>query len=371
MDFTLSEEQRLLCDSLGRLLADRYDFAARRAILASPAGWSEPVWTAFAELGLLGLNVAEAQGGFGGGPVELMLVMQAFGRALVMEPYLASVVLGGTALRAAGHSALLAEMVAGRLRLAWAHGEAGTRHRLFEVRTAARTEGAGWRLDGRKSLVLHGAAAAQLVVSARLHGPAEAAAGLGLFLVAADAPGLHVTPQTLADGSRAAVLSLDGVPATPLGPPGEAAALIEQVSQAGLAAVCAEAVGVMETALSLTVEYLKTRQQFGRPIGQNQALQHCAAEMLIALEQARSMAMLAAMMVSADDATERARALSQAKLQIGRAGRLVGQSAVQLHGGIGVTEEYEVGHALRRLMVIEQLFGDTAHHLGLLSDPLR
>jgi pimeloyl-CoA dehydrogenase len=352
MDFTLSDDQRILAETVARLLADHYDFNARRAILASPEGWSAERWRDYAEMGLLGLTVPEADGGFGGGPVETLLVMQAFGRALVLEPYLASAVLGGTALCLAGHRDVLPGLMDGRVKLAFAHDDAPAAH------TTAKRAGAGWRLDGGKALVLHGAVADAIVVSAET--PDE---GPALFLVQAGTAGLRVQSRTLLDGSRSASLRLDSVAADDLA----GAAAVAGVVAAGLAAVCAEAVGVMETAYALTVDYLNTRQQFGRPIGRNQALQHRLAEMLVALELARSMAMLAASAVSLDDDAGRQKSLSQAKVQISRSARFIGQTAIQLHGGIGVTEEYAVGHAHRRLLVLEHVFGAEAWHLQQLA----
>jgi alkylation response protein AidB-like acyl-CoA dehydrogenase len=358
MDFALTDDQRLLTQSVARLLADHYGFSQRQAIAASADGWSAERWADYAALGLLGLTVPEADNGFGGGPVEMMLVMQEFGRALVLEPFLASAVLGGTALRLAGHRALLPGLLAGTTKLAFAYEEPTAGPGANEPSTA-RQRGSSWELDGQKILVLHGAVADYLVVAASVP-----AGGSGLFLVAAGASGLSVQGHTLVDSSRSASVQLRGTPAERLA--GEN--LVAGVVETGLAAICAEAVGVMESAYALTVEYLNTRQQFGRPIGRNQALQHRLAEMLVGLEQARSMAMLAAMSVEASDPTERSRSLSQARVQISRSGRLIAQSAIQLHGGIGVTEEYAVGHALRRLMVLDQMFGNEARHLRLLAD---
>jgi alkylation response protein AidB-like acyl-CoA dehydrogenase len=352
MDFALSEDQRLLTDSLSRLLTDHYDFAARRTILATPAGWSAARWADYAEMGLLGLSVAEADGGFGGSATDIMLVMQAFGRAMILEPYLSTAVLGATALRLTGHRALLPGLLQGHVKLAFAH------ENVVASPTEARRAGQGWRLDGRKTLVLHGGIADHFIVSAAC---AEARA---LFLVPSGASGLDVRASTLIDGSRSAKVGFVNTPAEYLA--GDAA--VSSVVDVGLAAVCAEAVGVMETAYALTVEYLTTRQQFGRPIGRNQALQHRVAEMLVALEQARSMAMLAAMAVDMQAPEERRKALSQAKLQIARSARQIGQTAIQLHGGIGVTEEYAVGHAHRRLMVLESIFGTEAAHLQALAE---
>src|SRR5216684_1358025 len=374
MDFDFTEEQRLLRDSVDRLLADRYAFDKRRGYLAEPEGWSRALWAQYAELGLLGLPFAEAHGGFGGGGIEVLLVMEAFGRALVLEPYLSTVVLAGTALRLAGseaqQAALLPQVAEGKLLLAVAHGERQARYDLSDVLTTAQPKAGGWVLDGAKSVVAHGDSADKLVVSARTVGERNDTAGITLFLVDGVANGLARRAYTMRDGTRAAEIALSGVEVgadAVLGEVGGGFAVIERVVETGIAATAAEAVGTMETMQALTLEYLKTRQQFGRPIGQNQALQHRATEMFVSLEQARSMAMLAAMMVDEPNAAERAHNIAMAKVGVGQAARFVSQNAVQLHGGIGMTEEYAVGHYFRRVMVIEHTFGDTAYHLSCLA----
>jgi len=377
MDFDFSEEQRLLRDSVDRLLADRYAFDKRRAYLAEPDGWSRAMWSQYAELGLLGLPFAEEHGGFGGGGIDVMLVMEAFGRALVLEPYLATVVLAGTALRLAGNqaqqAALLPLVAEGKLLLGFAHGERQARYDLSDVLTTANPKAGGWVLDGAKSIVMHGDSADRLVVSARTAGNRDDTGGISLFLVDAAANGVARRSYTMRDGTRAADLALSGVEIGAdalLGEVGAGFPVIERVVEAGIAATAAEAVGAMETMQAMTLEYLKTRQQFGRPIGQNQALQHRASEMFMSLEQGRSLAMLAAIMVDEPDAAERAHNIAMAKVGVGQAARFVSQNAVQLHGGIGMTEEYAVGHYFRRCMVIEHTFGDTAHHLSRLADEL-
>ncbi|MBS0559613.1 MAG: acyl-CoA dehydrogenase family protein [Proteobacteria bacterium] len=374
MDFDLTDEQRLLADSVGRLMADTYSFEKRRALIREAEGYSAELWARYAELGLLGLPFAEEHGGFGGGAVEIMLVMEAFGRALALEPYLATVVLGGTALRLAGSPAQLEAMVPriaeGQLKLAFAHGERQARYDLSDIETKATRSGAGYVLDGAKTVVLHGDSADMLVVSARTSGGRDDADGLSLFLVDGRANGVARRGYALRDGTRAAEVVLSGVEVGAdalLGAEGAAFPVIARVVEAGIAAMCAESVGAMDAMHAMTLDYLKTRQQFGRPIGENQVLQHRSAEMLIQLENARGMAMLAAMMVDEPDAAERARNIAMAKVGVGQAGRFVSQQAIQLHGGIGMTEEYAIGHFFRRVMVIEHSFGDTAHHLNRLA----
>jgi alkylation response protein AidB-like acyl-CoA dehydrogenase len=337
------------------------------------------MWERYAELGLLGLPFAEEHGGFGGGAIDTMLAMEAFGRVLALEPYLATVVLGGTALRLAGseaqQSTILPQIAEGRMTLALAHGERQARYDLSDVLTTVKANASGgWVLDGAKSVVLHGDNADRLIVSARSSGERDDPDGISLFLVDTSANGVARRSYPMRDGTRAAEISLSGVEVDAddlLGEPGRALPVIERVVEAGIAAVTAEAVGAMEAMHALTLEYLKTRQQFGKPIGQNQALQHRSAEMLIALEQGRSMAMLAAMMVDEADPEERAHNISMAKVGVDQAARFVSQNAIQLHGGIGMTEEYAVGHYFRRCMVIEHLFGDTTHHLSRIADEIR
>ena len=378
MDFELTDEQRLLRESVDRLLADHYDFAKRRGYLAEPEGWSTALWSRYAEQGLLGLPFAEEYGGFGGGPIEIMLVMEALGRVLALEPYLSTVVLGGTALRLAGSaeqkSAILPQIAEGSMTLAFAHGERQARYDLTDVLTTAKPTPHGWLLDGAKSVVLHGDRADRLIVSARLSGERDDPDGIGLFLVDGQANGVARRSYPMRDGTRAAEIALSGVEVgrdNALGEPGNALPIIERVVETGITATSAEAVGAMEAMHNMTLEYLKTRQQFGKPIGQNQVLQHRSAEMLIALEQGRSMAMLAAMTVDEPDPAERVHNIAMAKVGVGQASRFVAQNAIQLHGGIGMTEEYAIGHYFRRCMVIEHMFGDPAYHLSRLADQVQ
>jgi pimeloyl-CoA dehydrogenase small subunit len=373
MDFELSEEQRLLRESIGRLLADRYDFEARKHFAQEPGGYSGELWRQYAELGLLALPFAENDGGIGGGPVETMIVMEAFGRALTLEPYLASVVLGGGFLRlgasAAMRAALIPRIASGELKLAFAHTERQARYDLADVLTTARKDGTSFVLNGAKSLVLNGDAADKLVVSARLSEAQRDHNGIVLFLLDADADGVTRRGYPTVDGLRAAEVTLSNVRVAAdasIGEIGKGFALIERVVDTAIAALVAEAVGAMTAMHELTVDYLKTRKQFGVPIGNFQVLQHRAADMLIAVEEARSLALLASMMAEDPNPVERRKAIAASKVQVGRSGRIVGQGAIQLHGGIGMTMEHKVGHYFKRVTAIDTLFGDGDYHLAAL-----
>ncbi|WP_326540565.1 acyl-CoA dehydrogenase family protein [Pseudorhodoferax sp.] len=365
MHFNLSEEQQLLAQSLNRLLQDQYGFEKRRAIAASERGSSAQAWAQLAQLGTTALGIPEALGGLGGGNVDRLPVAQAFGRFLVLEPYLASVVLGATAVREAGSQAqqraLLPGVAGGTLQLAWAHDEAAARHSPLWVESRAQRDGAAWRLDGVKNLVLHAGTADRLVVSARIAGAPGDAQGLALFLVDPGAAGVALRRYRLIDDTPAGELTLTGAAAEALGDATDGAcalAAIRSATAAGTAAACSDMVGAMEAAFELTRGYLNTRKQFGKLIGEYQALRHRLAEMNVALEVSRSMAIAAA--VAADDpaAPDSAADLPRAKLVIGRHARTLCQAAIQSHGGIGMTEEYAVGHSLRRIHVLDQLFGD-------------
>jgi pimeloyl-CoA dehydrogenase small subunit len=374
MDFALNDEQRLLRESTERLFGEHYDFEARKRYAREANGFSEELWRRYAELGLLALPFAESDGGIGAGPVETMIVMEAFGRVLALEPYLATIVLGGSLLRlganAATRAALIPKVASGERKLAFAHAERQARYDLSDVMTSARKDGTGFVLEGAKSLVLNGDAADKLVVSARLSGGQRERDGIALFLVDAAADGVTRRGYPTVDGLRAAEVTLSRVRVAAdavIGEPGDAFTLIERVVGGAIAALAAEAVGAMAAMHELTVDYLKTRKQFGVPIGNFQVLQHRAADMLIALEEARSLALLATMMVDEPNATERRKAIAAAKVQIGRSGRIVGQGAIQLHGGIGMTMEYKVGHYFKRVTMIDSLFGDADHHLAALA----
>ncbi|MDR3539124.1 MAG: acyl-CoA dehydrogenase family protein [Acetobacteraceae bacterium] len=375
MDFEPSDDQRLLLESVSRMLGDTYSFAQRKGYSATTEGYAPAIWSQFAELGLLGLPFAEEYGGFGGGAQEIMLVMQAFGRVLVLEPYFPTVVLGGTAVQTAGNAdqkqAILTAIAEGSLKLGFAHSERQARYDLTDVITTAKRQGGGWVLDGSKTVVSHGEAADKLIVSARTAGERYDHDGITLFLVDAGAQGVARRGYVSRDDTRAADIALSNVAvsdADVLGAVGQGLATIERVIEAGIAATAAETVGAMEAMNEMTLEYSKTRVQFGNPIGTYQVVQHRLADMFMTQETGRSMAMLATMSIDNPDATQRAHDIALAKVGVGQAGRYVSQSAVQMHGGIGMTEEYAVGHYFRRCMVIERLFGDPAYWLQKLAD---
>lgn len=369
MDFDLNDEQRLLADSVNRFVTERYDFHTREKAMHQPDGFSRDIWAQMADLGLLGLPFDEADGGFGCGPVETMLVMEALGRGLVLEPYLATIVLAGGALRLAGSAEQRAGrvpcMIGGDHVMALAHHEwPGPRHTLDRLSTQAMPlPGGGWRLRGAKVAVIGGQAADELVVSAATPD------GVTLFLVNAGADGVTRRARAGYDGVRLADIGLDGVTLLPdalLGGVGDGPQVLETLFEAANAALAAEAVGIMGDMLDSTTEYLRTRTQFGVAIGSFQALQHRAAEMLVQLELSRSMAMLAALSLDRPS-SERRLHIASAKARIGQAGRFLGQQAVQMHGAIGLTMEYKVGHGFKRLTAIDALFGDSDHHLDVVA----
>jgi alkylation response protein AidB-like acyl-CoA dehydrogenase len=361
MDFAFKEEQQQFADALRRWVDKDYSFEARKKIIHSEAGVSGEAWATLVELGILALPVPEAQGGFNGSAVDMMVVMQELGRGLVVEPYFATV-LGVQFLKlAGGQEGLLERVAAGELKLACALGEQQSRHALNDVLT---TDNAGAaRLSGRKTVVLHGGQAGAFIVSARSSGGQHDTGGISLYVVPRDAVGVQVTDYRTIDGQRAATIEFNNVQGTLLGEQGKGWPILEAASDYGAALLCAEAIGAMDAIFAATLEYLKTRQQFGAPIGKFQALQHRMADMFIHLEQARSMAMLAAVKVGSGDGEERRRVVSAAKVRVGLAARFVGQQAVQLHGGMGVTDELPAAHYFKRLAMIEVTLGDADHHL--------
>jgi alkylation response protein AidB-like acyl-CoA dehydrogenase len=370
MNFDYSEEQQLLADTLKRFLATNYSLDVRAKIIASEAGYSEEVWAGLAEMGLLGLPYDAEYGGFGGSAVDVMIVMEAIGEGLVVEPYLATIGLGGQIIARGGTQAqkehILPAVVEGKAKLALAQTERGARYDLPHVATRARRAGADWVLDGEKCAVLHGRCADMLVVSGRTAGNPIDPHGISLFLVRQGTPGVVMQEYRTIDNLRAVDIRFSSavVPGEALiGREGDGFAVLEEVVDYGTALLCAEAVGAIRYANEATLAYLKTRRQFGVPIGSFQALQHRMVDMLISYEQARSMTCLACVKVDTAEAAERRRVVSAAKIKIADACRHVSQESVQLHGGMGMTEDLKISHTFRRLTMIAQTFGDADHHL--------
>lgn len=377
MNFNLTEEQQMLQDSLRRFLTNEYGFDKRGKIIESGLGFDDATWKAFAEMGLLGFTFPEDVDGLGGNAIDTMLVMESFGHALVVEPYLSTVVLCGGLVRDAGNdsqkSAILPNISGGEHLMAFAHSEPGARYNLNHVNTTAKADGDGYVLNGHKTAVLHGAQADQLIVSARTGGATADAEGLSLFIVDRATDGVQVQDFATHDGHRTAEVTLTNVKVSAealLGEVNKAAPQIEKAVDLAIAALCAEAVGAMEALNATTLEYIKTRKQFGVAIGKFQVLQHRMADMFIAAEQAKSMSILAASEADSNDRAARREAISMAKTLVGQSARYVGQQAVQLHGGMGVTEEMFAAHLFKRLTLINLLFGDADHHLAQVSDQL-
>ena len=368
MNFQHTDDRRMLADSLNRFVTEQYTFEARDRIAKSPAGCSPELWRQFADLGVVGALFSEDDGGFAGGGFDIAVVFEALGRGLVVEPFLPTV-LAGCAIAHAGNpaqKALLAEIVGGTRIAAFAHGEPEAHHELMQVQTRAQRVGAQWQLDGVKAVVQHGEQADVFVVSARTAGGVDDAVGISLFLVPVGTPGLALRGYPNVDGGRAAELTLSGVTLGPdalLGAEGEGGATIEHSVGKGVLALCAEAVGAMDVAKEATLDYLRTRKQFGVPIGSFQALQHRMADLLVEIEQARSAVINAAAAIDAERVT-RERALSAAKVTIGRVGTRVAEECIQLHGGIGMTWELPLPHYAKRLVMIDHQLGDEDHHLA-------
>ncbi|MBI3454003.1 MAG: acyl-CoA dehydrogenase family protein [Rhodospirillales bacterium] len=368
MDFSLSEERRILRDTAARFIRDSYPIRLRHASTASEPGFSRAMWSQFAELGLIGALLPASVGGYGGAGEDLTVVMEEIGRGLVVEPFLATAVLGAGLIAEAGSDAqktMLAEVIAGTQLLTFAHGEPEGRYSLAEICTAAVRSGKGWTLTGRKAVVANGDSADMLIVSARVSGAPTDENGLALFLLDPSLPGIARRGYASVDGGRAAEIELDGVTvgdAALIGPPGGACPVIERTIGRGVLALCAEALGAMETCRDMTIDYLRTRTQFGAPLGTFQALQHRMVDLCLEIEQARSIVILAAGKLEAPRA-ERERTLSAAKNLVGRVGRLVAEETIQLHGGIAMTWEYALPHYAKRLTMIDHQLGDADHHL--------
>jgi alkylation response protein AidB-like acyl-CoA dehydrogenase len=370
MDFSFNDEQQMLLDSTRRFIAERYGFEYRHHVRASADGWSSGVWNQLGELGLLAINIPEAEGGIGAGPIGTMLVSNAIGEGLLLEPFLSSAVLATHALVQLGSAQQrgdwLPALASGESIAVLAHDEASTRFDVMHIETRAVQSGDGWQIIGRKSLVYHAPAANLLLVSARV------GEEIGLFAVSADAAGVMLSPHTTVDEQRAADIVLDNVTVAANARLGQDVREGLQLAlDQGLAALCAEAFGAMDRILAATIEYSRSRVQFGVPIGSFQALQHRMAEMLMHLEQARSMSYLATMRCDDPDPVVRRTALSAAKVLMGQAARYIGQQAVQLHGGMGMTDELDVSHYFKRLLAFELRCGMADEHLAIYRQQMR
>jgi len=377
VDFRYSEEQLALQDTLQRFISREYDFQHRRSLARSPLGFSAEAWNRYSELGLLALPFPEEFGGLGGNAVDIMVVMEQIGQGLLLEPYVSTVALCGGLIRDAASESirktLLPQIAAGKLQIALAAYEAAGRYDLAHVASSGVRSSGGWTLSGRKSVVLDGPSADCFLVSARSSGNVTDADGISLFLVPRDAPGLTIFEYPTQSGGRAADLQLAGVAVDHdalICMPGRALGTIERAVDSAIAALCAEALGIVTALNQATLNYLKTRKQFGVPIGAFQALQHRMAEMFIAAEQIRSMAIIAAVHADIGDVAKRRRAISGAKAYIGQAARFVGQQAVQLHGAMGVVDDLIVSHYFKRLTMIDLSLGDADFHLARFSDSL-
>ncbi len=369
MDFSFTEEQSMLRDTVASYLADHYDFDKRRAAVSKEPGWRPEVWKAFAEeLGILGAPFSEDLGGLGGGPIDNMIVMEEFGKALVVEPYLGTVVIGGGFLKHSGHAGaadLIGGIIEGKNLFAFAQAEPQSRYNLASVATTAKKDGAGWILNGHKAVVMGAPFATHLFVTARTSGAERDAGGISVFLVDKAAKGVTTRDYPTVDGNRASEVYFENVSVGAdalIGSADNGLPLVEKVVDETIAAMCAEACGVLSKLHTGTVEYTKQRKQFGAPISSFQVLQHRMVDMFINVEQAISMTYMANIKVT--DEAERAKAISAAKVQIGKACRFVGQNAIQLHGGMGMTDEMAIGHYFKRATMIESAFGSVDHHLA-------
>ncbi len=369
MDFNFSEDQTMLRDSVARYLQDRYDFDTRRKVTQSESGWRPEVWKAFAEeLGILGAPFSEAQGGFGGGPIENMIVMEEIGKALVVEPYLSTVVIGGGFLKHSGYAGageLIGSIIGGEAVIAFAYAEPQGRYNLADLKTTAKKDGAEYTLSGQKAVVWGAPWASHLIVTARTGGGQRDLGGVGVFLVESGAQGITRRDYPTVDGSRASEVYFETTPAILIAD--DAYPLVEQVVDEAIAALCAEAVGVQRKLHEGTLDYTRQRKQFGVPIASFQVLQHRMVDMFMNLEQSVSMTYMATLKLG-ESAEERGKAVSSAKVHIGRANKFIGQNAIQLHGGMGMTDELAIGHYFKRATMIEGLYGSVDHHLKRYED---
>jgi alkylation response protein AidB-like acyl-CoA dehydrogenase len=365
MDFNFTPEQQMLRESVSRYLADHYDFSRRQEMTRSKSGWRPQVWRGLADdIGVLGAPFSEELGGLGGGAVETMIVMEEIGKVLAIEPYLDTVVIGGGLLRRAGGAHaddMIGRIIAGEARFAFAQLEPGSRFDLADVTTTAVADGDKWRITGLKDAVVGAPFATHLIVTARTSGSRHDRNGISVFLVARDATGLKLHEYPTVDGSRAADIVFEGTPGELIGEPGGAFEAVEAATDEAVAALCAEGVGVMRRLLADTVEYAKQRKQFDLPIAANQVLQHRMVDMYMALEQSVSMTYMATLKLERPPA-ERIRAVSMAKMQVGTAARFIGQGAIQIHGGMGMTNELAISHYFKRATMIESQLGSVDHH---------
>jgi alkylation response protein AidB-like acyl-CoA dehydrogenase len=372
MDFSYSDEQKLIKEQVEKFVQNDYSFETRNKILKMDGGFDRSIWQQFAELGWLGVPFSEEDGGFGGGAIETALVMEAFGNGMVVEPYLSTVVLSGNALAFAGSSEqkaeLLAGIIGGELLMSVAYAEAKSGYNLANVGTSATKAGENYTISGEKVVVLGGESADKLIVSARTSGGNSDEDGISLFVVDAKAAGVEVRGYKTMDGGRAANISFNNAPAELLGEEGEGFAVLDRVIDYGIVAASAQALGEMNSSFQKTLAYMKTREQFGKAIGSFQVIQHRMVDMFTHVESSRSMLIMSSMKVASSDITERKKAVSGAKVYIGNAARAVAQDAVQLHGGIGMTEELDIGHYFRRLTLFCSIFGSTNHHLKRFAD---
>jgi len=367
MDFSFSDEQLLLQDSLQKFVQNDYQFDDRQKSVASDGGFSKDNWAQFAELGWLGMPFSEADGGYGGSAVDTMLMQEQFGRALLVEPFLPTIILAGGAIKIAGDAQqkakYLAGVIDGSMQGALAYAEPQGRFNLADLTTTAKKAGDGYELSGHKAVVLNGPAANFYVVSARTGGDQRDTGGVSLFLVERDANGASRRDYPTVDALQASELMLENTPAVLLGQEGQGLDLLTQVIDEATLAIGAEAVGCMEVLYKDTVEYCKTREQFGQPIGKFQVLQHAMVDMFMEYEQSKSLMFMAAMRLDEGYGPSAQKAVSAFKVQVGKSGRFVGQNAVQLHGGMGMTEELNIGHYFKRLTMIDTMFGNVDHHL--------
>ncbi|MBL4740378.1 MAG: acyl-CoA dehydrogenase family protein [Sneathiella sp.] len=375
MDFELSEEQNLLKDSVDRFVKENYSSEARIKLSETDLGFSRDHWKQMAELGWLGMPFSEEVGGFGGSAVDTMVMMESIGRGLVLEPFLATVILGGGLVAAAGNEkqieAIVPEVIEGNMMLAFGYAEVQSRFNLNDVETSATKSGEGYVLNGHKAVVYHGGCADKIVISARTSGNSRDADGISLFIVDKDASGLEIRSYRTVDGQQAADITMSNVTVGAdalLGTEGDASPVIEKVVDTAIGALCAEAVGAMTAANEITNEYIKERKQFGVAIGKFQVLQHRMVDMYMEAEQSKSMADMVAMKLDLGYEVDTKKAVSATKAQIGKAAKFVGQQSVQLHGGMGMTDEYSIGHYFKRLSTIEMLFGNTDYHLNRFSN---